>query len=90
MMKKIIMLAFILSILTILTSCNATIPVEKQCKIDTDCVPSVCCHATDSVNKANAPDCSETFCSLECKPGTVDCGQGVVGCEEGACVVILR
>ena len=91
MKKEKVFVTFVLfSLLLILTSCGKSIPVEKECRIDTDCVPSVCCHATDSVNEENAPNCDDIFCSLECEPGTLDCGQGITSCVEGACTVIMK
>jgi hypothetical protein len=89
-MKKVIMFCVLFTFMFVLTSCNKAIPLEKQCTLNSDCVPSVCCHATDSVNEDHGPDCSKTLCSLECKPGTIDCGQGAVACVEGSCKVIMR
>ncbi len=40
------------------------------------CVPATCCHASSCVLEANAPDCSQIACSMECEEGTMDCGQG--------------
>ncbi len=86
-MKQIILLMALLSLL--LVSCTS-IPVEKQCTADKDCVPNACCHAADAVNKANMPDCSSMLCTSECEPNTLDCGQGELKCVEGECQVILR
>lgn len=74
----------------VLVSCSSQVPNNKQCMVDEDCVPSICCHAQDAVNKANAPDCSATLCSLDCEAETIDCGQGGIACIEGACTVVLN
>lgn len=62
----------------------------KQCLIDQDCVPAGCCHASEAVNKDNAPDCADVFCTTECQEGTLDCGQGEVKCISGSCEVVLK
>ncbi|HLC52253.1 MAG TPA: hypothetical protein VJI98_03365 [Candidatus Nanoarchaeia archaeon] len=79
----------ILVITIFLVSCTSQVQSNKQCAVDNECVPAVCCHAKDTVNQANAPDCSAILCSLECEPGTLDCGQGGLACVEGACTVVL-
>ena len=85
-MKKVLFLILVL----FLVSCTTReIPVEKQCLADGDCVPATCCHATDAVNKDYAPDCAGIFCTQVCEPGTIDCGQGEVGCVDGECQVII-
>ncbi len=73
-----------------LLSCTfQEVPGEKKCRSDGDCVPASCCHANDSVNVKFAPDCSEMFCTLECAPETLDCGQGEIKCVEGQCQALL-
>ncbi len=69
-----------------LVSCT---PAEKACSADTDCAPAQCCHPADAVNLANEPDCSNVACTMECKPGTLDCGQGEIKCLSGKCTTIL-
>ena len=80
-----------LFLLLLLYSCTPdTIKnLQKECSIDSDCIPAQCCHATDALNKAAAPDCKNIFCTEECKPGTLDCGQGEIKCVENSCVVII-
>jgi len=74
-----------------LVSCTSNIPLEKQCSVDSDCVPAVCCHADDAVNGQYAPDCSDVLCSQSCEPDTLDCGQGEIRCIDNTCTaVILR
>lgn len=75
----------------ILTACatKPSVPAEKFCESDADCVPAQCCHPDDAVNKDYAPDCSEVFCTMECRPGTIDCGQGEIRCVEKECQAVL-
>jgi|APSaa5957512622_1039677.scaffolds.fasta_scaffold648400_1 hypothetical protein len=70
-----------------LLSCT-TIPLEKQCSVDSDCVKATCCHAVDSVNKEHGPDCTGNICTLDCEPGTLDCG-GKVKCIENTCAAVI-
>lgn len=56
-----------------------------ECKTDADCVPAQCCHPTACVPASEAPSCDDVMCTMECKPGTLDCG-GSCGCVEGQCV----
>ncbi|MBI4983192.1 hypothetical protein HZC32_00925 [Candidatus Woesearchaeota archaeon] len=72
-----------------LVSC-ASVPVEKVCTADKDCVPATCCHASDAVNKESAPDCKGQLCTMECVPDTLDCSQGKVACIKGECKIILN
>ena len=72
--KKIQLMTLLIILAAVLvTSC---VPTEKQCTTDAECVPTTCCHPTDAVNKNFGPDCRGQFCSLECEPNTLDCGQG--------------
>lgn len=96
-MKKIIFAILLLSTL-LLASCGSSssgtnsgsnsVSAELQCSQDSDCVAATCCHSTDSVNEANAPDCSGILCSADCQEGTMDCGQARALCVEGACSVV--
>ncbi len=90
-MKKIIQITLIISLLItlFLASCTSSIPPEKQCSVNQDCVPSKCCHADDAVNKANAPNCNDIFCTQQCKPGTLDCNQGKISCVKGECKALI-
>ncbi len=81
-------ISFFIIISLFLTSCSS-IPPEKQCKLDSDCVPSVCCHANDVVNKNYAPNCKDLFCTLDCQPGTLDCGQGQMKCLQKQCTAVI-
>ena len=46
------------------------------CRVDTDCAPKQCCHATECVVKTEASTCSGVMCTEECRGGTMDCGGG--------------
>ncbi|MBW2963602.1 hypothetical protein KY306_02400 [Candidatus Woesearchaeota archaeon] len=62
---------------------------SKKCSVDSDCIAATCCHASEAVNKENAPDCSGVFCTQECVSGTIDCQQGEIKCVNGGCKVII-
>ena len=79
-MNKILLLFVLLSIL--ITGCLG----EVECRTNDDCAAATCCHADSCVAKENAPNCSEVSCSMECKPYTMDCGQGSCVCENNKCV----
>ena len=61
---------------------------EDACETDADCVPAACCHAAACVGSSNAPDCSDSMCTMECRYGTLDCGGGCL-CHEGRCAARL-
>jgi len=54
------------------------------------CVPASCCHPAECVPESEAPDCNGTICTMNCEPGTLDCGQ--LRCEYvgGECGVVLN
>lgn len=85
MIKKLSL--FLFAALLFIISCT---PIEKQCTTDNECVPAVCCHATDALNEQYAPSCNGVLCTMECKPGTIDCGQGQIKCIENKCTVVLK
>ncbi|MFC2175058.1 hypothetical protein ACFLQ2_04305 [archaeon] len=71
-------------------SVGGAVDEKKVCKVDADCVAETCCHARRAVNAPNAPNCTDVACTMDCEPGTVDCGQGYFACSESEqCVVIL-
>ena len=63
---------------------------DEECSIDSDCVPASCCHADSCTAKLNAPDCSGIFCTMECKPMTIDCNQGECKCIKGVCEAVIK
>lgn len=83
-MKKILLI-----LLLLIVACS-NISEDKMCKTDSDCAPSQCCHASDSINKDYAPSCEGVFCSQECKPNTYDCGQGQIKCIKKQCQIVLN
>ncbi len=64
--------------------------IDKECITDTDCVPAECCHPDTCVPIEKAPNCNGIFCTQECAPSTLDCGQGSCGCIEGRCNAVFR
>ncbi|MCX8159000.1 MAG: hypothetical protein N3D20_01775 [Candidatus Pacearchaeota archaeon] len=69
---------------------NKTTNEKSYCKIDSDCVPDLCCHAKGCVNKENAPNCREIMCTMECREGTLDCGYGKCECINNKCVAVFK
>lgn len=57
---------------------------EVPCTSDADCVPAQCCHPTHCVAAADAPQCTDTVCTMDCKADTMDCYGGCL-CQEGKC-----
>jgi hypothetical protein len=58
------------------------------CSVDADCVPAGCCHPSTCVPVAQKPTCTDVMCTMNCQPGTLDCG-GRCACEAGSCKAIL-
>ena len=63
-------------------------PAAGACAVDADCVPASCCHPDSCVPAAQQPGCTDEMCTMECRPGTLDCG-GRCACEQGSCKAIL-
>jgi len=81
----------ILVLLTLLLfGCKPVIPEELTCEIDEECVPAACCHASSCVNENFEPDCSMRACTMDCKPDTMDCGQGRCICENSKCTAKIK
>ena len=57
------------------------------CQTDNDCVPATCCHPDACINKNYQPDCKGIVCTMDCRPGTMDCGQGKCVCVDNTCQV---
>jgi len=64
-----------------------TIFPKTSCQSDNDCVPEFCCHSSTCVNVKYKPNCTGIFCTQECMPGTMDCGQGHCVCVNNTCNV---
>lgn len=62
--------------------------LADECSVDSDCVPAACCHASSCINQKYKTVCN-LLCTQECKPNTLDCGQGSCKCVEGKCGVSL-
>jgi putative hemolysin len=63
---------------------------SNVCSVNEDCVPDSCCHATSCTTKNNAPNCSQTMCTMECRSGTLDCGYGSCECTNNKCEAVLK
>ena len=79
----------VLAVVIVVLGCvslPSDVPEDEMdmCSVDSDCVPATCCHATDCVNARFKPDCSGMMCTMNCVPGTVDCGGGCT-CVSGRC-----
>ena len=61
---------------------------SAECSIDSDCVQNSCCHSKGCVPKEKSPNCEGMMCTLECAPGTLDCG-GYCQCSAGKCSAVL-
>ena len=62
--------------------------LEEQ--INLKCVPAQCCHPTSCVFEKDAPDCKGVMCTMDCKPGTLDCGQGECKYIDGKCGAVIK
>ncbi len=60
----------------------------EECSSNTDCVPADCCHATGCVPAGQAPDCAGVACTMDCRPGTLDC-YGGCECQNSKCIARL-
>jgi len=60
----------------------------QNLEVELDCVPAQCCHPTSCIDKKFAPDCTGVPCTLECSPGTMDCGAGYCARINGVCQVV--
>jgi len=58
-----------------------------SCQTDADCVSATCCHPEACINKDYQPDCKDIDCTMECRPNTMDCGQGKCVCLDNTCQV---
>lgn len=88
-MKLALTLAIILGILVAIAAFNTSNNVDLgECTIDSDCVPSTCCHPNECVLKEQAPNCDGIYCTLSCDT-LLDCGAGKCACNNGNCTVEL-
>jgi len=54
------------------------------------CVPDSCCHPSGCVPLGEEQDCDSVFCTQECAPGTLDCGQGTCEYINKECVAVIE
>jgi putative hemolysin len=66
---------------------SGTIFPKTTCQSVNDCVPEFCCHSSTCVDLEHKPNCTDIFCTQECMPGTMDCGQGHCVCLNNTCKV---
>jgi len=95
--KKVLYWIFFLLILLgfvvygILKTPESTNGIIGECNVDSDCVPSSCCHPGSCVPLNQSPSCGReggaVFCTMNCEPNTLDCGQGNCVCIEHKCSV---
>lgn len=71
------------------TEASSDLARRRACRRDADCVPASCCHPASCVPRSQRPDCSGVLCTNECRPGTLDCGQGHCECQAGSCAAII-
>jgi hypothetical protein len=90
-------IVFAATVLALAAGCSANAqnpqdppPAAARCERDADCVPAGCCHPDACVAKSAAPDCGQVACTMECRPGTLDCGNGRCACEAGSCTARLE
>ncbi len=63
---------------------------ESTCTTDAECVPKTCCHPSACVPRAQQPDCTDIYCTGDCKENTLDCNQGQCACINQSCKVLLN
>ena len=81
----------VLLVLVFMTGCVTKMfeVSEDYCDTDSDCVPSDCCHATSCIYKDKSPACEEVACTMQCEPGTLDCG-GKCLCQDNKCIAEIE
>ena len=80
---------FLLVFALLIGGCS-DIPDNAGCNDDSECVKATCCHASECVMASEAPDCEGIMCSMECRPNTMDCGQGSCKCINNECRLVLE
>ena len=66
------------------------VPDELFCTSDSDCVEEQICHPTSCINSGFKEESEPVFCTAECAPGTMDCGQGYCACINNQCKVVFN
>ena len=89
--KRIYVYSLVAAIIIVGLIATFLYPTSKEdpgyCTTDSDCVPAQCCHATSVVNKQYSPDCEGVACTLDCSPGTLDCGYSIPVCANNRCAI---
>jgi hypothetical protein len=65
------------------------IPLELFCESDADCVPEQPCHPTSCINVESQVRQELSYCTEECQPATLDCGQGSCQCVNNQCKAVM-
>lgn len=88
--KKVLFNLVILVVLIILVSIIFLVKTKSSFEEGNpfECVPSQCCHASECVLKQDAPECTNSFCTAECREKTMDCGAGHCEYLNGKCEVV--
>jgi len=76
-------------ILTVVIKNSFEPKIKLECQADSDCVPEAVCHPSSCVLKSERQDDSGLTCTQECKPGTLDCGQGYCACIKSHCKAVI-
>ena len=85
-MKKLILLLFAI---IVVSGCTSTDILEDNTTNQTFvCVPATCCHPIACVPESQAPNCGGVMCTMDCRPGTMDCGQGYCAVVDDKCIVV--
>lgn len=83
--------AGLFAIIIIFSLFRATdVPNELYCESDDDCVEEQDCHATSCINKEFRDEGEPVFCTTECAPDTLDCGQGSCKCISNKCGAVFN
>jgi len=82
-------LGFIIFTLFLISSCIGQTEQIKECTQDSDCAPDKCCHPSSCITIEDKPNCAGVFCTQECQPNTLDCGQGTCKCADNKCAAIF-
>ena len=61
-----------------------------SCTTDDDCAPANTCHPESCVLKSSINENERQICTQECKPGTLDCGQGYCSCVNRKCEAVIE
>ena len=69
---------------------DSEVDESLECRVDAECVPASCCHASSCVSAQKKPNCSGIYCTQECAPGTLDCGQGNCRCVKNKCETVFK